>query len=128
MRLILTLCLLGCGTLTLGQEIAARARQMEEKGQAGAARSLLLAATKEAPNDVVTLTVAAEFLDRHGDPAARPAYEKLLTLLEKSESRETGRYARRLVALDLLAGDPEPRPRRLRIACAARRAVAACVR
>jgi len=107
MRLIFTLCFLGCGTLALGQEIAARTRQMEEKGQAGAARSLLLAATKEAPDDVVTLTVAAEFLNRHGDPAARAAYEKLLALLEKGGSPDTGRYARRLVALDMLAGDTE---------------------
>jgi hypothetical protein len=105
MRLILTLCFLGYGTLALGQEIAARARQLEEKGQAGAARSLLLAAMKEAPDDAVTLTVTAEFLDRHGDPAARQAYEKLLVLLEKGGSKETGKYARRLVALDLLAGD-----------------------
>src|SRR6188472_224428 len=105
MRLIFTLCLLGCGTLAPGQEIATRARQMEEKGQAGAARSLLLAAMKEAPNDAVTMTVSAEFLDRHGDPAARSTYEKLLAILEKSGSREAGRYARRLVALDLLAGD-----------------------
>ena len=105
MRLILTLCFLICGTLAPGQEIAARARQLEERGQAGAARSLLLSAAKEAPNDAFTATVAAEFLDRHGDPAARPAYERLLTLLEKSGSREAGKYARRLVALDLLAGD-----------------------
>ena len=105
MRHILTLCFLVCGTLAQGQEIAARARQLEEKGQAGAARSLLLSAAREAPNDTVTLTVAAEFLDRHGDPAARQAYERLLTLLEKSGSREAGKYARRLVALDLLAGD-----------------------
>jgi len=105
MRLILTLCFLVCGTLAQGQEIAARARQLEERGQAGAARSLLLAAARETPNDAVTLTVAADFLDRHGDPAARSLYGKLVGLLEKSGAREMGRYARRLVALDLLAGD-----------------------
>jgi len=105
MRLIFTLCLLGCGMMAPGQEFAARARQLEEKGQAGAARSLVLAAMKDSPNDVVTLTAAAEFLDRHGDAAARPAYEKLLAALEKNGSRETARYGRRLVALDLLAGD-----------------------
>jgi len=88
-----------------GQEIATRARQMEEKGQAGAARSLLLAAAKEAPNDALTMTIVAEFLDRHGDPAARGAYERLVAALEKSGSGERAKYARRLVALDLLAGD-----------------------
>jgi hypothetical protein len=78
MRLLLTLCFLAYGSLAMGQEIATRARQLEEKGQAGAARTLLLAAAKEAPNDALTLTVAAEFLDRHGDPAARATYEKLV--------------------------------------------------
>ncbi len=91
--------------LAMGQELATRARQMEEKGQAAAARSLLLAATREAPNDAVAATIAAEFLERHGDPAARGVYEKLTGLLEKSGSPELGKYAKRLVALDLLAGD-----------------------
>ncbi|MFN0107020.1 MAG: hypothetical protein ACKV2U_33610 [Bryobacteraceae bacterium] len=115
MRLLLTICFLGCGTMAPGQEIAARARQLEEKGQAGAARSLLLAESKEAPNDAATLTAAAEFLDRHGDPAARGAYEKLLTVLETSGSRELGKYARRLVALDLLAGDAAAAQKHVRL-------------
>jgi len=91
--------------LALSQEISVRARQLEEKGQAAAARSLLLSAIREAPNDAVALTIAAEFLDRHGDPAARDTYERLLAVLEKTNSPERAKYARRLVALDLLAGD-----------------------
>lgn len=107
MRLLLTLCFVGCGLLAPAQEIAARVRQLEEKGQAGAARALLLAAAKEAPNDALTLTIVAEFLDRHSDPEARGAYEKLIALLDKSGSAEKPKYTRRLVALDLLAGDSD---------------------
>ncbi|HEU0123612.1 MAG TPA: hypothetical protein VFQ91_23980 [Bryobacteraceae bacterium] len=107
MRLLLTLCFVGCGTVALGQELAARARQLEEKGQAGAARTLILSAAREAPNDPVTLTIAAEFLDRHGDPAARGTYEKLIAVLSRNGSRERSRYAKRLAALDMLAGEPE---------------------
>ncbi len=114
MRLLFTLCFLGCGALTTGQEIAARARQMEERGQAAAARSLLLAAVKESPNDAVALTVTAEFLDRHGDPAARGVYEKLLGVLAKSGSPELARRAKRLAALDLLAGDTAAAQRHIR--------------
>ncbi|MBL8237158.1 MAG: hypothetical protein JNM66_07060 [Bryobacterales bacterium] len=105
MRLNLTLFFVGCVTLAMGQELATRARQMEEKGQASAARSMLLAAVREAPNDAVAMSIAAEFLERHGDPSARGVYEKLVTLLEKGGSPELPRHAKRLVALDLLAGD-----------------------
>lgn len=94
-----------CAWLAQGQEIAVRARQMEERGQSGAARAMLMSAAREAPNDALLLTITAEFLDRHGDAATRGAYERLLEALQRSGSRETGKYARRLVALDLLAGD-----------------------
>lgn len=116
MRLVFTLCFLVYGTLAQGQEIAARARQLEEKGQAGAARALLLAATKDSPNDAVAWTIAAEFLDRHGDPAARGAYEKLVELLQKGGSREAAKYARRLAALDLMAGDTAAAQKHARLA------------
>jgi hypothetical protein len=105
MRLLLTLCFIAFGSLTTAQEIASRVRQMEEKGQSAAARALLLATVKDAPNDPVALTITAEFLDRHGDPAARSIYERLVTQLSRSGSRETPKFARRLVALHLLAGD-----------------------
>ncbi|MBI2690189.1 MAG: hypothetical protein HYX27_28110 [Acidobacteria bacterium] len=116
MRLLMTLCFLGCGTMALGQEIAARARQLEEKGQAAAARTLLITAAKDAPDDALTLTVAAEFLDRHSDPAARGMYEKLLAVLAKGGSQERSKYAKRLVALDLLAGDASAAQNHLSIA------------
>jgi len=115
MRLLLTLCFLGSGVLATGQEIASRARQLEEKGQSAAARAMLLDAVREAPNDAVALTVAAEFLDRHGDPTAREVYEKLVAQLEKSGSRELAKHARRLVALDLLAGDPTAAARHIKL-------------
>lgn len=115
MRLILTLSFLGCGMLAHGQDIAVQARQLEAKGEAGEARAILLAAVQDAPNSAVTLTAAAEFLDRHADPAARGVYAQLVALLAKSGSAETGRYARRLVALDLLAGDTAAAQSHLRL-------------
>src|SRR5260221_2718250 len=107
MRLIGTLCLIGSVTVPQAQDLAVRTREMEVQGQSGAARAVLLAAVRDAPSDPVTWTIAAEFLDRHGDPAARPTYERLLALLEQSGSAERSRVARRLAVLDLLAGDQE---------------------
>jgi hypothetical protein len=105
MRFLLSLWFFGSLLLVPGQEIAAQARQLEDKGQSAEARALLLNAVSQAPNDPVTLTIAAEFLERHADPSARTLYEKLLTILDRGGSPEREKYARRLVALHLLAGD-----------------------
>jgi hypothetical protein len=96
---------MGCLSLASAQEIASRARQFEEKGQTGAARAMLMAALKDSPNDAVLLTIAAEFLDRHGDPSTREILARLVTILERNSSAERSKFAKRLVVLDMLAGD-----------------------
>jgi hypothetical protein len=69
---------------------------------AGAVRVLRSAA--ERSNDSAALTAYAEFLDKHRDPGARQAYERLLNALPQSSNQRQG-VARRLVVLDLLAND-----------------------
>lgn len=81
-----------------------RARQMERAGDASGARTLLSRAAQSSPEDVAALTEYAEFLDRYGDPACRETYDKLLKLLAGDQARRQA-VARRLVVLDLLAGD-----------------------
>lgn len=105
MRLLLILFSVGFVTVGNAQDIATRTRQLEERGQATAAKTMLAAATKEAPGDPVAWTVYAEFLDRHGDPSARQAYETLHGILVKNGSQDKDKIARRLLVLDLLAGD-----------------------
>src|SRR5579883_90004 len=83
-----------------------RARQLERSGDAVGARAMLAKAAQDAPEDVTALAEYAEFLDNFDDPQCRQAYGKLLTLLGKSGDRATRQaVARRLVMLDLLAGD-----------------------
>ena len=82
------------------EDFTARAWQMESKGEAAEARDYLQTA---AQNGGVDAKLAyAEFLDRHRDPAARDAYEKVWDGA-RGEQREFA--ARRLVLLDLIAGD-----------------------
>lgn len=79
------------------------ARQMEKSGDSSGARTLLARAAQNAPGDPVALAEFAEFLDRHGDAGTRDAYRKLLPLLSDPEKKAS--VAKRLAALDLLAGD-----------------------
>jgi hypothetical protein len=82
------------------EDFTARAWQMESKGEAAEARDYLEHA---AQNGGVDAKLAyAEFLDRHRDPAARDAYQKVWDGA-RGEQREVA--ARRLVLLDLIAGD-----------------------
>src|ERR1700744_5223439 len=98
------ICLLGIGIGTaLGaDDFAGHAWQMEAKGEAAEARDYL---QRAAQNGGVDAQLAyAEFLDRHRDPAAREAYEKV-----KASARGDQRQfaARRLALLDLIAGDSD---------------------
>jgi hypothetical protein len=82
------------------EDFTARAWQMESKGEAADARDYLRHA---AQNGGVDAKLAyAEFLDRHRDSAARDAYEKVWDSA-RGEQRQLA--ARRLVLLDLIAGD-----------------------
>src|SRR5689334_12017681 len=88
-----------------GSESLDRARQLTKSGDALAARTLLAQAARSNPSDITSLSEYAEFLDRYGDPNARAAYSKLLDALSAGDSGKRAAVARRLVALDLLAGD-----------------------
>jgi hypothetical protein len=102
---ILLTCLTFSSAL-VGSESLDRARQLTKSGDSLAARTLLAQAARSNPSDVTSLSEYAEFLDRYGDPGARAAYGKLLDALGTSgDSAKRSAVARKLVALDLLAGD-----------------------
>jgi len=90
------------------EDFSTHAWQMESKGEAADARDYLLHAVQTGAVDAKL--AYAEFLDRHGDPAARDAYEKVWDAA-RGEQREF--VARRLVLLDLIAGDRDLAQRQL---------------
>src|SRR5581483_9959686 len=78
------------------------------------ARAALARAAETNPSNVTAATQYAEFLERYGDPGARDAYAKVLTLLRNSSDRQhAAAVARRLAVLDLLAGDHDATSRHL---------------
>ncbi|HTR39232.1 MAG TPA: hypothetical protein VMH80_25325 [Bryobacteraceae bacterium] len=81
-------------------DLSLRAWQLESKGEAAEALEYLQRAAQGGKAD--GLLAYAQFLDRHHDPGARTAYEKAINAAHGQE-RELA--VRRLVILDLLAGD-----------------------
>src|ERR1039457_2611230 len=80
--------------------------QTEASGDSAGARAILARAAQDNPNDVSALANYAEFLERYGDPACREAYAKLLEALGRTrDTARAGVIARRLAAIDLMAGD-----------------------
>ncbi len=65
-------------------------------------RAALQRAAQSNPNDVAAATAWARYLEGHGDPGARAAYDKLLPLGDNAQKQAA---ARRLAMLDLIAGD-----------------------
>src|SRR5229473_3378789 len=102
MKALVTLLIsvLGLSVAAIADDLSVRAWQMESKGDAAGARDFLQKAAQSGSAD--GLEAYAQFLDSHHDPSARDAYEKLV-LTAKGEQRL--RAARRLVLLDLMAGD-----------------------
>lgn len=98
---LLIFCCVNYGGL-LGADIGQQAWELERKGDAGAARELLARSAKDASSNATDLIAYAQFLDWHGDSGAREAYERAL---RASHGAEKAPVARRLVELDLLAGD-----------------------
>src|ERR1700733_12840462 len=98
--------LFGVGTFSCisiawaAEDFAVHAWQIESKGDAADARDYLQRASQT--GGVEAKLAYAQFLDRHRDPAARDAYEKVWDSA-RGEQRELA--ARRLVLLDLIAGD-----------------------
>ena len=79
----------------------------------GATRSALARAAQRSPADVKALSEYAEYLDRYGDPDAREAYSSLLAALRRSgDPARAAATAKRLLILDLLAGDAQAASRR----------------
>ncbi len=98
--LVTGLVLLTFSLAAAAQDLHLRAWQMERNGDASGAREFLERAAQSGGVD--GLNAYAQFLDHHHDPAARQAYEKLLSA---SPSAQRSQVARRLVEIDLLAGD-----------------------
>jgi len=94
--------------MAAAEDFSTHAWQMESKGEAADARDYLLHAAQTGAVDAKL--AYAEFLDRHGDPSARDAYEKVWDAA-RGEQREF--VARRLVLLDLIAGDRDLAQRHL---------------
>jgi hypothetical protein len=89
-------------------------QKMEASGDTAGARAALARAAEARPNDTAASFAYAEFLERYGDPASREVYAKLLAALRNSgDAARTATVARRLAALDLLAGDRDAAARNL---------------
>src|SRR5579863_2177445 len=106
--------LFGVGTFSwisiawAAEDFAVYAWQMESKGDAAEARDYLQRASQTGGVDAKL--AYAQFLDRHRDPAAREAYENVWKVA-KGEQRELA--ARRMVVLDLIAGDRDATERHI---------------
>ena len=103
----------GIGVASIGVAQAAddfttHAWQMESKGDAAEARDYLQRAAQTSGVDAKL--AYAQFLDRHRDPAAREAYENVWKVAQ-GEQRELA--ARRMVVLDLIAGDRDATERHI---------------
>jgi hypothetical protein len=99
-----------------GFQTSDQIRKLETSGETEEARAALQRAAENRPNDIGALTDYAEFLDRYGDPASREAYGKLLARLRQTgDSGRAATVARRLAALDLLAGEKSAAERDLQI-------------
>jgi hypothetical protein len=90
------------GVAPAADDFTAHAWQMESKGDAAEARDYLQRAAQTGGVDA--RLAYAQFLDRHRDPEAREEYEKVWGAA-RGEQRALA--ARRLVVLDLIAGDRE---------------------
>lgn len=88
------------GVAFAADDLRLRAWEMESKGDAAGAREFLQRASQSGTPEA--LEAYAEFLDRHHNPAAREAYEKLLGA---AQGEQRAFAARRLTVLDLLADD-----------------------
>lgn len=88
------------------QDLGTRAWDLERRGDSAAAERLLRT-TAATSSDPAALGAYAEYLERHRDPAARDAYQKLAALLDRqgASSTERAKVQHRLALLDLLAGD-----------------------
>ena len=89
--------------------------RLEVGGQAGRAQAMLQRAAAASTAPASAVRAYAEFLDRYRDPAARQEYARLADLLDRAQAPATERAGvyRRLIGLDLAAGDRAAAQRRL---------------
>ncbi|HYM09437.1 MAG TPA: hypothetical protein VEU62_01825 [Bryobacterales bacterium] len=102
--------LLGWGAapgVARAQDVTAQAQRLERSGEVLRARALLARAADANPRNVADLRAYAQFLDRYNDPARRDAYQRWLRSLNPSDRADRAAVARRLVLLDLIAGERE---------------------
>lgn len=94
-----------------GQANLEQIRKMEALGDRAGARAALAEDVRNDPRNTAVLKEYAEFLDRYGDPAARPEYSRLLGALKNSgDTAQVAEISHRLQILDLLAGQSPSRP------------------
>jgi len=99
---IAVLSVLAAASLS-AQDSATQARQLEERGDAAGALRVLKEASQQTPAIEMNLLAYAEFLDRYNHPEARAAYGRLLSGNPNAATRQM--VLRRLIVLDLMAGD-----------------------
>ena len=112
MKVCLTaIAVCACSIVFSAQAIGAnealnKADQLEQSGDAVAAKAALQAELEQHPKDPAALAAYAEFLDRYHDRDAREAYRKLQEALPAGSDQ--AKFAlRRLLVLDLVDGDRE---------------------
>jgi hypothetical protein len=101
------------GAVAVAQDAEAQAQKLERSGEVVRARAVLARAAETNSKDARVVRAYAHFLDRYGDPARREVYERLYNVLQAGAERAA--VARRLVALDLVAGDREAAARHLKL-------------
>ena len=96
------------------QQTPGQIPELETSSAQTLTRADLTRAARENPGDAGALTRYAEYLDRYGDPGTRQAYSRLADLLTTAGNRDrAGIVLRRLIRLDLLAGDNEAAARNI---------------
>src|SRR5262249_35091096 len=105
-RVFVTIVLVSSPFVLSGQTKNDSIDKLEAAGDMAGARAALAKAAEASPDSLPAVARYAEFLERFGDPSARDSYNKLLTLATRSgDKKRAASTARRLVVLDLLAGD-----------------------
>ncbi len=103
---VVIIALIGWASTSPAQPLPSRMERLEAAGNTAGARTLLEEAVRSRPEDLKALTLYAGFLDRHHDAAAREVYRSLAGKLAATRNgKERASVLRRLVLLDLLAGD-----------------------
>jgi hypothetical protein len=89
------------------QDLASRAWDLEKSGDSAGAERMLRQTATGSPDSAAAQRAYAEFLERHRSPDARAAYEKLATVLDRTNASAADRATaqHRIAVLDLLSGD-----------------------